>query len=138
MCSRRKKILLSFDTEEFDLSNFCTTTFVLNAIVQVADPTILLEDDNWENIAVCPEMSGYIMVFTLSYAPNITDYAPWNNRGSRINDLLAWAGLSEHRLNQNLNEDYSELSSKVIDHKAIKALIEKERTRSRDFLMKNV
>lgn len=67
-----------------------------------------------------------------------TYIAPWNIRGSRIEDLLASVNLSDHLLAKGLTENFSELSERAIDHAQVKAIVEMERNRSRSFLLKNL
>lgn len=43
-------------------------------IDQVCDPTFLLDLDVWENMAVTPKESDYVLVFTLAYDKNLVDY----------------------------------------------------------------
>lgn len=67
-----------------------------------------------------------------------TYIAPWNIRGSRIEDLLCSVGLSDHLLDSGLNEDYATLSQKTINHDKVAASINKDRNRSRSFLLRNI
>ena len=67
-----------------------------------------------------------------------TYIAPWNIRGSRIEDLLCSVGLSDHLLDKGLSEDFATLSHKTINHDEVAAIVDKERTRSRSFLLNNI
>lgn len=50
-------------------------SFINKDIVQVSDPTMLLDVDYWHSIAIRPtERKPYILLFTLSHQPDILDY----------------------------------------------------------------
>lgn len=97
------------------------------------------------------EFLGYIacadMVITDSYhatvfsvileAKNFSTYiAEYNQRGSRITDLLDTFGLQQHLLRQDLSEDYHTLSSRHIDWQRIRQVSQQERNCGREFLKK--
>lgn len=67
-----------------------------------------------------------------------TYIAPWNIRGSRIEDLLHSVGLLDHLLDIGLRDDFATLSHKMINHDEIAAIVDKERARSRSFLLNNI
>ena len=50
-------------------------SFVDKKIEQVADPTFLLDNSVWKDLAVKPQEEGYVMLFTLSPMPEMLDYA---------------------------------------------------------------
>lgn len=97
------------------------------------------------------EFLGYIacadMVITNSYhatvfsvileAKNFYTYiAGYNQRGSRIIDLLDTFGLQQHLLRHDLSEDYKTLSSGLIDWQRIREVTQRERNGGREFLKK--
>lgn len=60
-------------------------SFIDKKVVQVSDPTMLLDVEYWRSIAVYPaEKRPYILLFTLSYQPSILDYALRLSRESGI------------------------------------------------------
>lgn len=67
-----------------------------------------------------------------------TYIAPWNIRGSRMEDLLHSVGLLDHLLDIGLRDDFATLSHKMINHDEIAAIVDKERARSRSFLLNNI
>lgn len=108
-------------------------------------------DDSYEAVkdAGPKEFLGYIanaeMVITDSFhctvfslimgAKNFYTYiSPDNNRGSRIIDLLETYNLNNHLLNVDLNDDFSLLSSKVIDRDSVVLQINAEYKRAASFL----
>ena len=97
------------------------------------------------------EFLGYIansdMVITNSYHATVfsiiletkcfyTYIAGYNQRGSRIVDLLTTFGLQPHLLRQDLSEDYVTLSSRRIDWSRIREVTQRERDGGREFLKK--
>lgn len=175
-------------------------------IERVSDPTFLLDSSFWHNLAVKPEKQDYILLFTLSYNIELTEYAlkiakesnkeliclnkqpkdsrliqivdvspeewlgyienahlvitdsfhctlfsillecknfytyiaPWNDRGSRIKDLLKLLLLSDHLLSIERDRSYDCLVNKKIDYSVVNAIIEQERNKSREFLLKSI
>lgn len=75
-------------------------------------------------------------VFSIIMGANnfFTYISQTNQRGSRITDLLATFGLTDHLLNTDLHQTYSELSSTVIEHGRVSELIHNERLRSQNFI----
>lgn len=67
-----------------------------------------------------------------------TYIAPGNKRGSRITDLLTLFGLKSHLLDTRLNCSYSELEKNKINREELLAVIAKEQTDSRSFLLDNI
>ncbi|WP_415988572.1 polysaccharide pyruvyl transferase family protein [Alistipes indistinctus] len=60
-------------------------SFVDREIVQVSDPTFLLDIEYWHSIAVYPaEKKNYILLFTLSYQTSMLDYALHLSRESGL------------------------------------------------------
>ena len=97
------------------------------------------------------EFLGYIahadMVITNSYHATVfsiileaksfcTYIAGYNQRGSRITDLLETFGLQRHLLRQDLSEDYQTLAGRDIDWPRIREVAQRERSGGREFLKK--
>ena len=94
---------------------------------------------------------GYIahadMVITNSYHATVfsiileaksfyTYIAGYNQRGSRITDLLETFGLQQHLLQQDLSEDYQTLAGRNIEWTQIREVAQRERNNGREFLKK--
>lgn len=116
---------------------------------------LLPELDNVNYVAVRDagpmDFLGYIahsdMVITNSYHATVfsvileaksfyTYIAGYNQRGSRIIDLLDTFSLQQHLLRQDLSEDYRTLSSRHIDWVRIREVAHQERNDGREFLKK--
>lgn len=85
-------------------------------VSQVADPTFLLGPSYWKSLSVTPPQKDYILVFTLSFEPDIIEYAlklatesgrlvvslnldqPLDNRYTQITDATPeiWLGYIRH------------------------------------------
>lgn len=116
---------------------------------------LLPELDNVDCVAIRDagpkEFLGYIahsdMVITNSYHATVfsiileaksfyTYIAGYNQRGSRITDLLDTFGLQNHLLRQDLSEDYQTLASRSIDWTQVRKVAQRERSGGREFLKK--
>ena len=64
--------------------------------------------------------------------------SPSNKRGSRLIDLLATYELSNHLLNSNLHQSYSDLKRISIDHEKVLSIMASERKRSQTFIKENI
>ncbi len=67
-----------------------------------------------------------------------TYIAPWNERGSRIRDLLHTFHLDGHLLDGGLNQSMDELESRIIDRAAVLEINHREQEKSRCFLKDNI
>lgn len=58
----------------------------------------------------------------------------WNQRGSRITDILSTYSLSSHILGTSLNQSYVELSKNIIEYDVVTRIYLQEQDKSRKFL----
>lgn len=106
----------------------------------------------WINDAGPEEWLGYIahanMVITDSFHCTVfsiilgtnnfyTYIAPWNNRGSRIKELLNDFSLSQHLLNPDFSQCYNELVQNKINKESVLNTYLRIQQHGRDFLNKN-
>jgi hypothetical protein len=63
-----------------------------------------------------------------------THISPKNKRGSRIEDLLETHALKNHILREDLSRTYSDLQKGIIERQQVISVINRERTRSIDYL----
>lgn len=79
-------------------------------------------------------------VFSIIMGANnfFTYIAPISQRGSRITDLVATYGLTNHLLKPDLLQTYNELSAIRINHEQVSATIQTERERSQRFLKRHL
>jgi len=63
-----------------------------------------------------------------------THISPKNKRGSRIEDLLETYALKNHVLREDLSRTYSDLQKDVVERQQVISVINRERTRSIDYL----
>lgn len=73
-------------------------------IIKVADPTFLLTKKEWKDIAVLPSVpgTGYTLLFTLNYNPELLDYC----KKLSIESGLPLLSLRMHQPEYNENNDY--------------------------------
>lgn len=185
------------------------SSFIKKDIYQVADPTFLIDIDEWNKFKTPIETTGYILLFTLAPKPELLQYSkllcnesgkslvvigqkekkssdnsylvvndagpqkwmsyianadmvitdsfhctvfsmllgannfyayisPQNKRGSRIQDLLYTFNLQDHLISSDLNVSYKILDSRKIDKSAIEEIVNREKKRSRDFLLERL
>ncbi len=94
----------------------------------IADATLVLTD------------SFHCTVFSIILQPNnfYTYIAPWNDRGSRIVDLLSRFSLTEHLLPVDLKATYTILAGSPIDYDKVNEVIKSEQALSRAYLKDNI
>lgn len=72
-----RKWLSSYDdvsVREFQAQELLQGLLPEKTIHQVADPTFLLEPDEWKSMSVKPQQEKYILMFTLQHRPEILEY----------------------------------------------------------------
>ena len=78
-------------------------------------------------------------VFSVILAKNFFSYiSPGNKRGSRITNLLKVFALSEHLLNEGLDQKGDELQKYEVNREELMCKISIEQKKSRDFLIKAI
>lgn len=84
--------------------------------------------------------SFHCTVFAILLGANnfYTYIAPWNQRGSRIMDLLHTFGLANHLLDKGLNQSMIELEANTINPEAVFKIYRQEQARSRQYLADNL
>lgn len=72
-----KKWLSSYDdisVREFQAQQLLQSLLPKKNVYQVADPTFLLNPNEWKAMAVKPQQGKYILMFTLQHRPEILEY----------------------------------------------------------------
>lgn len=88
------------------------------------------------SVVITDSFHGTVFSILMGADNFFTYIHPNNKRGSRITDLLATFRLEDHLLPVDLNESFTQVQNRRVDHSQKETIIESEKQRSRDFLDK--